>query len=175
MDKPETGRQVGAYNRMMERVRGALEQAEHETLPTLQKSVEHAKSRAVELGELTREEAEEIGHWLRRDLDDAGYYLASTGSELREWFRFDLEQVEARMLELFQHAADRTRLEFLEFENRVMAESEYHTGQVTAPGTLSCEGCGKVLHFHQTGHIPPCPSCHGTRFERVTGEGSGAT
>jgi len=174
MSKPDTTHQVGAYNQMMERVKGALEHAEHETLPTLQKSIDQAKAKAIDLGELTREEADEIGQWLRRDLEDAGYYLASTGSELRDWFRFDIEQVEARLLDLFGQATDRSRLEFLAFENRVLAESQYHTGQVTAPGTLVCQVCGKELHFHQTGHIPPCPACHGSRFERVSASASDA-
>lgn len=170
MTRPDNEHQVGAYNRMMERVRQALE---HDTIANLQRGIENAKQKAVELGELTMEEAEHIGQWLHRDLDDAGYYLASTGSDLGKWLRFDIEQVEARMLELFQHAADRTRLEYLEFENRVAAESEYHTGQVTSPGTLRCQNCGKQLHFRTTGHIPPCPGCRHTIYGRVVDDEQG--
>jgi len=167
MSKPDNQHHVGAYNRMMERLRQALES---DTINNIQRGIDNAKHKAVELGELTKEEAEQIGQWLRRDLDDAGYYLASSSSDLGKWLRFDIEQVEARLLELFQHAADHTKLEYLEFENRVAEASEYHTGQVTAPGTLVCENCGKTLHFLTTGHIPPCPSCHHTVYGRVVEE-----
>ena len=167
MKASDKGSLVDGYNRMMERVKGALDTAEHEALPTLQRSIDDAKHHAIELGEVTREEAESIARWLKRDLDDAGYYLASGGSELRQWLRFDIEMVEERALEFFTRAADRSRLEFLDFENRVTAETEYRTGEVTSPGTLSCEACGKVIHFHAAGHIPPCPSCHATLFRRL--------
>ena len=161
---------IGAYNRMMERVRHAFE---NDAVQGLQRGIDSAKHKAVELGELTREDAEQIGQWLRRDLSDAGYYLASTSSDLGKWLRFDIEQVEARLLELFQSAADRTRLEYLEFENSVAEASEYRTGQVTSPGTLRCDHCGKELHFLTTGHIPPCPGCHHTTYGRVAEDESG--
>jgi hypothetical protein len=41
----------------------------------LRASIEHAAEKAVELGELTREEARLIGGYLKRDLEDAGQYL----------------------------------------------------------------------------------------------------
>lgn len=174
MNKTEHSHLIDAYDKMMERVRGALEHAGHEAIPTLQRGIEKAAHKAVELGELSRDEADQIGQWLQRDLDDAGYYLASTGKDLGQWLRFDIEQVESRLLELFANAADRTRLEFLEFENRVAAESEYHTGEITAPGTLLCDNCGKKLHFHATGHIPPCPICHQTVYRRAIDDNNNA-
>lgn len=175
MKTPGTEHLVDAYNRMMERVKGALDLAEHEALPNLQRSIDQAKDRAVDLGEVTLEEAEHIAQWLRRDLDDAGYYLASSGSELRQWLRFDIEMVEQRLLDFFAKAADQSRLEYLDFENRISAESTYSTGEVTSPGTLGCEHCGKVIHFHATGHIPPCPGCHQTRFRRLASDANEAS
>jgi len=76
--------QTRAYDRMMERVKSTLEQTERDALPPLQRSIEQAKITAVELGELTRDEAEQIGDWLRRDLQDAGDYLARTGRDLAQ-------------------------------------------------------------------------------------------
>ena len=157
MKTPGTEHLVDAYNRMMERVKGALDLAEHEALPNLQRSIDQAKERAVDLGEVTLEEAEHIAQWLRRDLDDAGYYLASSGSELRQWLRFDIEMVEQRLLDFFAKAADQSRLEYLDFENRISAESNYRTGEVTSPGTLCCEHCGKVIHFQRNGSHPTVP------------------
>lgn len=167
MGKSESSHQVNAYNRMMERVKHTLEQAEHSAGDALRESVEAAKRRTVELGELTREEADEVGDWLHRDLDAAGYFLATSGKELRHWLRFDLEQMEARLLEVFGRAADQTRLDYLAFQERMESDALYQTGEITGPGSLRCENCGREVRFRSSGHIPPCPACHGTRFRRI--------
>lgn len=155
-----------AYNRMMERVKGRLEKTEKKTLAALQHSVDLAKDKAVELGEISREEAERIGTYLRRDLEDAGAYLADTGEELSTWLHFDIALVEERLWEAFTAAADQTKLAYLDLARRAQRASEYHTGDITSIGTLQCTACGELLHFHATGHIPPCPQCHHTRFAR---------
>ncbi len=158
---------VHAYNTMMERVKAALDIVDKQTVATLDEGIEAAKDKAVELGELTREEAEKIGDFLRRDLEDAGEYLADTGDELRQWLHFDLELIEERLWEMFQQAADQTKLAFLQLAERAQRASEYHTGEITTVGTLRCVQCGELLHFHATGHIPPCPKCHSSVFKRT--------
>ena len=162
-------RLITAYNRMMDRIRSAGEEADREVRPKLAYLVERAKDKAVELGELTREEAERIGDYLRRDIEDAAGYLAGDKeSELIDWLKLDLEIVEKRLLDLFSSVADQTRFELLELEMQARAAaSEYHTGQITGLGTLQCPECGRTVHFHSTARIPPCPGCHGTRFVRA--------
>lgn len=159
-------RATAAYNRMMARVKATLDEAGHSALPTLRQGVEKAVELAEQLGELTRDEAEKIATYLQRDLHDAGEYLATTGSDLRSWLRFDVELIEDRLLDLFGSVADRTRLELLELERQARTGPTYHSGEITGPGTLQCAECGKDIHFHATGHIPPCPACHGTHFAR---------
>lgn len=158
---------IRAYNRMMERVNAAFRQAGENALPPLQRTVETAKETAVKLGELTRDEAELIGAYLKRDLHDAAAYLAATGSDLSQWLRFDIRLIENRLLEMFSQAADQTKLELLRLAAPPVSPNRYHTGEITGPGTLQCSTCNKVLHLHATGHIPPCPECHGTVFTRV--------
>jgi Na+/phosphate symporter len=158
---------VHAYNRMMERVKDALKQTEKNTLSALHYNIDLAKEKAVELGELSREEAARLADYLRRDLEDAGEYLADSGSELSSWLHFDVELVEDRLWEVFTAAADQTKLAYLDLEERAQRASEYHTGELTTVGTLRCSACGELLHFHGTGHIPPCPKCHATRFTRT--------
>ena len=75
-------------------------------------------------------------------------------------------------MDMFAKVADRTRLELDRFADNARAASLYHTGEVTGPGTLVCAGCGKELHFHKAGRIPPCPKCHGTEYRREEGEES---
>lgn len=157
---------ASAYRRMMERVRATMEEAGSETLPQIQELIAQAKDKAVELGELSREEAERIGDYLRRDLTDAASYMSETGNALKEWMRFDLDLIEDRLLDMFSLMVDRTREELDRIAAAARESELLHTGEVTAVGTLRCEECGKEIHFKGPGHIPPCPACRGTRFSR---------
>lgn len=162
-------RLVKAYERMLERTRTRIEQAEQD-LPHIQDRVAEAREKAVELGELTREEAERISEYLKRDLHDAAQYMVDTGREMRDWWRFDLGLIEQRMLDVFTDVADRTRFELDQLVQRARAAGIRHTGEITAPGVLQCTACGKEMHFKRTGHIPPCPGCRGTEFRRLARE-----
>ena len=168
-------RLVQAYNRMIERVKihlEELEQAEKAAFPRLNASIEHAAEKAVELGELTREEARQIGGYLKRDLEDAGQYLSTTGHDLRAWLRFDVELLEDRLLDFFQRGVDQSRLESLAF-GAAEADVEpvpYRCGEITGPGALQCAGCGELALFHAPAAIAPCPVCGGLVFVRVSEE-----
>ncbi len=166
---------VEAYHRMMERMKlrlEELEQAEQAALPQLRASIEHAAEKAVELGELTREEARLIGGYLKRDLEDAGQYLTTAGRDLRAWLRFDVDLLEDRMLDFFRRGVDQSRLEFLRFEETEAGAElvEYRSGEITGPGTLQCEACGEPTIFHAPAAIAPCPACGGMVFVRVDEE-----
>lgn len=166
-DQDPLDRMVTAYENMLQRVNELLEKAEETALPPLKKGLEHAREKAVELNELTREEAEKIASYVERDLHDAATFLHKTGDEFKDWLRFDLELIEGRMLDMFANIADKTRLELGRFAEQAREAALYHTGEVTGPGTLVCSECGKEMHFHKAGHIPPCAACHGTKFARV--------
>lgn len=167
-DKTTREQWLNAYDDMMARVKTAIEEAEESTLPALQHFIHNARDTAVELGELTREEAEKIAWFLQRDMHDAGKHLAETGHELGDWLRFDIHQIEDRLLEVLSMVADHTRLEMLKFQHDIEEGPEWNTGEVTGPGTLVCASCNAVIHFHATGYIPECPECGHTVFHRKT-------
>lgn len=158
---------VDAYDKMMARVHDLLDDAEEQTMPTLQRNIDKARQRAVELRELTAEEADKVAAYVKRDLHEAADYLDKTGKELSSWFSFDLRLVEERMLELFARAADKTRLEWNQLASQARWSQEYHTGEIAAVGTLVCSDCGCEMHFKKTSRIPPCPRCHKTIFKRA--------
>jgi len=51
---------IQGYNRMMERARDTIEQAESKAMPVLRQSIEKARHTAVELEELSHDEAQLI-------------------------------------------------------------------------------------------------------------------
>lgn len=169
MNEKQTERLTQAYDRMMERTKHFMSVADEKLRPTLEEAVAQAREKAVELGEITREEAQTVGEYFQRDMRDLGEYLNETGAEMKTWLRIDLELIEARLLDLFASVADKTRIELAGLADRAREATFWHTGEVTGPGTLTCAACGERIHFHKTGHIPPCPKCHATRFKRVRG------
>ena len=165
-DKTTREKLLAAYDDMMMRVKTAIEEAEESTLPVLQRFIHNARDTAVELEELTREESEKVAYYLQRDLQDAGKHLAETGHELGDWLRFDIHQVEDRLLSILSRVADHTRLELQQFEHDIEAGPAWNTGEITGPGTLVCDSCEAIMRFHATGHIPACPGCGHTVFHR---------
>ena len=155
---------TAAYDRMLERTREGIDKAGK----GLQEAVDTAMERATELGELTREEAELVSIYLMRDLEDAAEFVGKSGNELRDWLRFDLEVVEDALLQIFSQMVDHTRVALDDLERRANEVGEWHTGEITGIGTLQCKSCGELMHFHNTGHIPPCPKCHGSKFRRIS-------
>ncbi|ABI55753.1 zinc ribbon-containing protein [Alkalilimnicola ehrlichii MLHE-1] len=164
--KEEQQHLLRGYDRMLDRIRERIKGDRHSVADALQ----WAKEQAVELGELTRDEAENIAEYLRRDVEEAGRFLAHTDErDLRGWFQMDLQLLENWLWDAFSSVADRTRVEWLEFQRTGHVREEYRTGEITGPGVLECQECGRNMTFSQTGHVPPCPACHGTRFVRRTG------
>ncbi len=156
-----------AYETMYERVAESLKNVKEHTGPVLHKFIEEARDKAVTLDELTEEDAEKLTVWLKRDLDDAIDHLAETDDELKDWLGFETTVIESAFLHMLLDTADQTTLELLRMKENAKLPSDYHTGEITGPGSLICDECGEKLHFHKAGHIPPCPKCHGTLYHRI--------
>jgi len=153
---------VEAYNKLLHRVFDPLSDVGDKLKPTLTERLEQAAA----LDELGKEEIDTISGYLRRDIEAAAQWMADNGAEFNDWLRFDIEQVETKALEAFSQLADQTTLELKQLEQQANTLGEWHTGEITGIGTLVCTECGEELHFHATGHIPPCPKCHGSVFKR---------
>lgn len=169
MTEQKRDHQVRAYERMLDRLRGAMDHLR------LREAIEAVKERAVELGELTREEADRIGGFLQRDVEEAAQYSAQTDEDLSSWLRMDLQLVESWIWDRFASVADKTRLEWLELQHELQEWSEYHTGEIAGPGSLTCKNCGEIVHFKQAGHIPPCPKCRGSVYLRTPAHEAGGS
>jgi hypothetical protein len=154
---------VTAYHKMMTRVKEALS---HAGETTLKQHIENAKEKAVELEELSREEAQRISDYLRKDLQDAAEFIITTEQALTDWMRFDLELIEEQFLDLFSVMVDHTKVELENLAECARQATEWYAGEITGPGTLQCDNCGKQLHFHHPDYIPPCPNCSAVLFKR---------
>lgn len=162
-------RLVAAYEAMLERVHEAAANAEKKTVPWLRDTLAEARDKAVEFGELSREEADRVSRYVERDLHEAASFLAETGQDFRDWLRFDWQLVQNRMLEMFAGMADQTSQALKSFADQAREATVYRSGEIAAPGTFECAVCGAAVQLEQTGEIPPCPQCKATSFRRQSG------
>lgn len=169
-EKDPVDRLVSAYEAMLERVHESADNAEKKTIPWLRETLATAREKAVELEELTREEAERVSRYVERDLHEASSYIANSGQELRDWLSFDWQLMQSRMMVMFAGMADQTSQALKGFADQAREASLYHAGEVAAPGVLECTECGAEVSLEQTGRIPECPQCGATRYRRKTAD-----
>mgnify|MGYP002725666086 CR=1 FL=1 len=165
-EKSGADRLVQAYNKMLEMVHDGVGQFEENALPVLRKRVDEAREKIVEMGELTREEADKLSVYFERDMQDAAGFLAETGDEFVSWLRTDITLIEAKLLDMLTQVADQTSLQLHRMADEA-GRMPYRTGEVTGPGTLVCKGCKEELNFNTAARIPTCPKCQGKVFLRA--------
>ena len=154
-----------AYEHMVERAAAAFGDTE-KTKVTLQKVFEEVKNKAVELGELTREEAEQVADFVQHDVHDMARNISEKERDFADWLRLDILLIEKPLLKRVTRLVEVAGQELKHAVKEPMHPLDWHTGEVTGIGSLVCHSCGEEIHFHQAGHIPPCPKCSGSHFQR---------
>jgi len=168
LQKKSANHLITAYNQMMEEMRNAFEQADTSDM-SLQKALDLARHEAVHLGEVSAEEAHEIGEYIKRDINDAAEYMMESSAEFYDWLLLDIEIIERKVIDLFLSVADHTRVELEQFKQSESVPEQvpvYRSGEITGPGTLICESCGKVKPFLSSDEITDCERCNHNRFIR---------
>jgi rubrerythrin len=155
---------VDAYKDLMEHLYLAMDN----TLHSMADAWDIAKDKINKAGELTQEEVNIISDALKRDIESAAHGLPGhkDTSSLSEWFKFDIDLIENFALDAFLSLADKTRIELAKLGEQAK-HHQYQSGEVTLPGTFTCDQCGKEIAFKQPSQIPECPACHGKTFTRI--------
>ena len=155
-----------AYETMFESAAKGLHNAEQKSADLLHELIDKAKEEVVEVGEVSREDAEKLSTYVKRDLGGAARHMSVSGKELKDWLGFETTLLEVEFVDQLLKLADPTRVELFKLKLDAQPTPPYHTGEITGPGTLICDECGENLHFYRAGKIPPCPKCHATNFHR---------
>lgn len=160
---------IDAYNKLMEHLYEAMD----DTLHTVAEAMEIAKEKISEIGghtqEFTQEELDRLAHYVMRDIEHAATTPSPIKKEddsLAEWLKFDIDLIENFALDAFLDVADKTRIELAKLEKQAQQYHPYQSGEITGPGTFTCDECGKQIAFKSTSVIPECPSCGGKHFTR---------
>jgi len=154
-----------AYNDFME----YMYEATDDTIHTIAEKLDAAKGKISEIGGLTQEEINHVADSVSRDVHHAAESLPDNSNDsLSEWLKFDIELLENFALDSFLNVADKTRIELAQLSETAKQYSHpYKSGELTAPGTLSCKKCGKVIAFKSASIIPECPECGANTFIRI--------
>ncbi len=148
----------------------------------LLKKVRQAKNEGIKIGEeywiklhrelievenLTAAESKLVVEALQRDLNEAKHILRDIGTAIADWLSFDAAVLEDKFEDWIALVADDTEVDWLLLGKQWNEMNQYHTGDLIGIGVLECTKCGQLLHFQTPGHVPPCPHCHHTDFNRT--------
>jgi hypothetical protein len=158
---------IKAFDHMVEQVSHAIHEAEEAMAPSVDEMVHNAQQMAREIYALTQEEAESLGDTLRRDIHKANQTMNRQRKEFKDWLSFDLAFAEDRFLELISRAADKTWLDFRDFENEEHQASLYRSGEICNAGTFSCTRCDRRIVLESSGQLHDCPECGHDEFYRI--------
>jgi zinc ribbon family protein len=157
------------YDKLIEFLYDAMD----DTLHNVAESLETAKEKVSQLGgtvqDYTQEELDRIGHYVMRDIEHAATSPKPVKDDdsLAEWLKFDIDLIENFALSAFMDIADKTQLALAQLSYQAQQYHPYKSGEISGPGTLTCDSCNKEIAFKSTSVIPDCPECGGNSFSRV--------
>jgi isocitrate dehydrogenase len=127
-------------------------------------ALEKANEQLIELGEFGTEQGEALKQYLARDLDQTISDAQQLSEEAKE--RFHPARLGAGALSSLATALELTSNALHSLSVKTKETLTYRTGEMTSAGTLTCQACGEKVHLKETGHVPPCPKCDGTLFNK---------
>lgn len=166
-ESPESQKEhlADSYEKFAERARQIFSDSSEKTLATLEHALEKAREGLVKAGEVSQVESQKLKEYLRRDIEQGAKYFYTIKEQAGE--KIQPGRVRAGFLDLTSTLAHSASHLFERLAEWADSTASFHTGQITAPGTLKCRNCGKEMTFKKTGNIPPCPKCKKTDFRRI--------
>ena len=127
-------------------------------------ALKKAHEQLTAIGEFTEEQGDELQRFLARDLDQTISDAQQLGEEAKE--RFNPARIGAGALSSLASVLELTSNALQSLSDKTKQRLTYKTGELTSAGTLTCQTCEQKVHLKETGHVPPCPKCHGTLFNK---------
>ena len=157
-------KEVGLYEKLAIRSKELIEEAKEKTSGTIDKAIEKAKEEMVVAGDFSHDQGEKLKAFLKRDLEVTRKGVKAAGKVAKE-------ALEPHRLVAGAQGTLATMLEVVgekleTWGEKLEANLDYKTGELSTPGSLTCKKCGNVIKIHETGHIPPCPKCRGVEFHK---------
>ena len=127
-------------------------------------ALDKSHEQLTNLGEFSAERGGELKQYLARDLDQTISYAQHLGEEAKE--RLNPSRLGAGALSSLATALELTSDALHSLSDKTKETLAYKTGEITTAGTLTCQACVQKVHLKETGHVPPCPKCTATLFDK---------
>jgi len=127
-------------------------------------ALDKAHEQLTTLGEFSTEQGGKFKQYLSRDLDQTISDAQQLGEEAKE--RFHPDRLGAGALSSLATVLELTGNALNSLSDKTKEKLTYKTGEMTSAGTLTCKACGQKVHLKKTGHVPPCPKCNETLFNK---------
>ena len=152
-----------AYDAIVARVVEQLRRTQDRGADAVNNAVDRAQEVTRAAGEFTSEQIDRASGYVRRDL-----FSLSENRERASAFteRVRPSRVRDGFLSLASEVFERAGSGLSRISDRLEKPLQFDTGEVTGPGTLTCDACGSQMRFRDSGRIPPCPRCHATSFKK---------
>lgn len=155
------------YRQLLLNLSGRIETLEYRAAESIKQLWTYSRDWLVETGEASEEEARRVSGFLKRDLKEALTYLSRSGQGLSQWLGIDWQGAELELLHELEQLADKTQLEWLEWQDDWAHEGSYKTGELVLGGTLECCQCGNLIKLPKLTEVPACSQCQATEFIRI--------
>lgn len=127
-------------------------------------ALDKAHEQLTALGEFSAEQGAELKQYLARDLDQTISDAQQLGEEAKD--RLHPSRLGAGALSSLAAVLEFTGNALRSLSDKAKETLTYKTGEITSAGTLTCQACGQKVQLKKTGHVPPCPKCNGTLFNK---------
>ena len=154
--------EVSQYEKLANRTRELLETTREKTPKAVEEALEKAKEEMIAAGEFSKEQGKRVQAFLRRDLEATRDYVAHMGQTLKE--ALEPQRVASGIQSTLAHILDALGDTLKDFASKTEERLTYRTGELSSPGTLTCNSCSNRIHMTSTGRVPPCAKCHSTEF-----------
>jgi isocitrate dehydrogenase len=159
-DTPETAR----YDRFVELSREMFDKGQERGREAWEKAMEMARQQLTAAGDFSHEQGEAFKRYLRRDLDQTVADMRQLGAEAQD--RLNPARLGAGALSSLSRLLYAAGGAMQAWYEKAESALEFKTGEITSAGTLTCLACGQKVHLKSTGVVPPCPSCHATKYRK---------
>lgn len=159
-----SGKQLDLYDRFAERSSEIFESGKEKGRDAWERAMELARQQLTAAGEFTAAQGEVFKHYLQRDLEQTATDMRQLGEDAKD--ALQPTRLGAGALSSLAKLMHATGSLMTAWSARAEAALEYKTGEITSAGTLTCVSCGQNIHLHKTSIVPPCATCHATRFRK---------
>ena len=146
------------------RAKELIEETREKTAETAGSAIKKAKEEMVTAGDFGHEQGERLKAFLERDLQVTRKYASKAGDAAKEML--EPHRVTAGIQGTLAAILETVGEKFEEWGKKLESQLDYKTGEITAPGTLTCKSCENSIRMQHAGHIPPCPKCTGIEFHK---------